>query len=693
MNKQTIRIVAAVVDTRQLTLYKEDGLTIIIPQGDPRLRPIVEAVTPQLVHQGWAEVVVPDAETDDTYASFEKQSGGVVKLFRVAKDKLKSLFSEEARKAAADAEAAAKKPVVPMAIGNVPQPGDMPDLERDTLIGRPEHEDDEPEEEEQEEEFVPLSELSTQPPKVVHTMNVVDEIIKHAVPVSSAEFTEIGVAKQGNVVEANGTTDSQKNEVDDATHTIIAVVDNKVIPGMEKIKTQFGRAAKLGNPAGVEKFLQRLASVIERRSHSVEDLLKFMERGDLPIADDGSILIYKVLQRRSGNKFVDCHTKSVEQWVGAYVCMDEKLVDHNRKNECSNGLHVARRGYINVFNGDVCVLAKLAPEDVIAVPAYDANKMRVCGYHIIAELTQDQHNEVRRNRPITSTEEGRKLLARAMSGQHVHKTHEVRITGHMGQGVVVKKLEAPQEPQPAQAPVAEAEDPVVCAVPLEAAVALENPEKETTDTPIDPKEVIKQVEQQMSRKEQAKILYDALAGGGQEALDKILAFKKASKVSWEKLGLPDISADGTISLRDKDMKALVSGKSYDKKAKKVKAKQAKAAKKLKKAVAAPAKKPSPLKDRRTPVATEAKEAVKAAFPAPAKKIQPPAPAGSRIVNGVELGEGSFRDRIHKLLSIGLTSVGVAQAVLKLKQQSKKSWTTLGITDKQVAEVTKLAQEK
>ena len=37
-----IRIMAAVVDTKRLTLYKEDGDTVLIPQGDPRLARIVE---------------------------------------------------------------------------------------------------------------------------------------------------------------------------------------------------------------------------------------------------------------------------------------------------------------------------------------------------------------------------------------------------------------------------------------------------------------------------------------------------------------------------------------------------------------------------------------------------------------------------------------------------------------------------
>jgi hypothetical protein len=285
---------------------------------------------------------------------------------------------------------------------------------------------------------------------------------------------------------------------------------------MEKIKNQFVRAASNSSTKGMENFLRRLSTVIEKRSHSVEDLLKFLERGDLPIADDGSILIYKVLNR-TGSKYVDCHSKKVEQWVGAYVCMDESLVDRNRNNECSNGLHVARRGYISGFGGDVCVIAKLAPEDVIAVPTYDSNKMRVCGYHIIVELTDKQFSALKFNKPITDIDDGGKLLANVMSGAHIHKTHEVRIKGQMGTNVVVTELDTPFAPS---APKAKAEVSSLDSV------------SESMDAPVKVEEVLVKVEQ-LTKKQQAQKLY---ADGDYE---KLFALKKSSKVSWDKLGITE----------------------------------------------------------------------------------------------------------------------------------------------------------
>lgn len=492
-NTNNIKIVAAILNTQHLKLYKPDGEVITLAQGDARIRPILDVAVPSINRDGFANISLEVVEQKNSYSEFEEQSNGVVRFFRVAKSKLSGLF--KAKEATPLPEA--------LEVGAVPVPQSQEAKDK----------------------------------------SVVDEILKHAVPVSSPTFSEAGVAKQADVVEASGKTPGAHTS-ESAPDTIIAVVDNKVVPGVEKIKTQFGRAAKLGSTTGMENFLRRLSSVIHDRKHSVDDLLKFLERGDLPIAEDGSILIYKVLRKQDGH-YVDCHTRKVPQKVGSYVCMDETLVDHNRNNECSNGLHVARRGYIGSFSGDVCTLAKLAPEDVIAVPTYDANKMRVCGYHIIFELTPEMYNLVRSNKPISDCEAGKIMLGKAMAGDHIGIIEDVRITQQMGGGVkVTPRTDAPKQP-----PVAE-----VDVVPVE---ALSNPEKEALAPTVDPKTVINEVAA-LTRKEQAAQLYaDYLSTQGQDSterqksLDTLVAFKKSCKVGWEKLGIPDPTVQPTPSKQTK----------------------------------------------------------------------------------------------------------------------------------------------
>ena len=117
-----------------------------------------------------------------------------------------------------------------------------------------------------------------------------------------------------------------------------------------------------------------------------------------------------------------------------------------------------------------------------------------------------------------------------------------------------------------------------------------------------------------------------------------MAFKKASKVSWEKLGLPDLAE-------------LAKGVPVE--------------------ITVPVVK--------APSQTELNEV--------AAKVT----ASVRKVNDVVLGEGSPKERIQKLLAIGLTSVGVAKAILELKKKSKKGWSALGVSDTQAEQITNLAQ--
>lgn len=701
-----IRIVAAVVDTRQLTLYKEDGETVTIPQGDPRLRRILEVATPQLESNrqedgsSWADVNITEV-AENSYADFQEQAKGI-RFFRVAKAKLKQLLKLEAEpstehvhshtvgkvpapltpqqqvQAMADevdkmigtppSPSVTAAPAAPVSVTPAPVAEEDPiPVLNEVVVPTPEvvagaaqlqAEAEEGEtgldgeqdrrgldlsddgKDDQAETFEPVVDQVPEV-KVTQTMSVVDEIIAHAVPVTSSQFHEEGIVKQRPIDQGYTVTKAHPDE--SAKDTIIAVVDGKVIPGMELVKSQFARAAKSGSTQGAERFLQRLATVIETRSHSVEDLLKFMERADLPIADDGSIIIYKVL-RRSGDKYKDCHSGKVQQWVGAYVCMDPSLVDHKRNNECSNGLHVARRGYISQFSGDVCVLAKLAPEDVITVPTYDANKMRVCGYHILHELSQTQYDLLKRNRPITEDPEGKTVLARAMCGDHIRKTHEVRITGSMGSGVTVKDIPKDEEPAPILTPDAPKEVEAIADA------------HEEGDTPVAPAEVATIQQATMTRKEQALALYEAWDGAAvvdkPKHLEALLAFKKAAKVGWDRLGIPDPT---------------------ETKEPKVVQKPSQPAPKEGEPIAYGKRAMDDRKAQKEPAKQPAKEPVKVA-PPPAKKALPAA------------SEGSPRERIAKLKELGLDSKEVAQKIYDIKKASKKSWEILGLTEEESMKV-------
>jgi len=225
--------------------------------------------------------------------------------------------------------------------------------------------------------------------------------------------------------------------VDPDAETLVAIVDGKEIPGMEKLEKQIEYAA-FQNVKGLQRFLERLSKVIDKRGHSVQELLHFIERADLPIADDGTIVGYKILCFSSYDKdvFVDPHTRKVHQRVGSRVSMAESLVDPSRRIQCSSGLHVARRGYIAGFRYDLITLIKVAPEDVIAVPYNEPDKMRAAAYHIVARVPEEGYHLLLRNKPMTSHEPSAKILANVIAGDHIEVVEDVVIGGAKGTNVV-----------------------------------------------------------------------------------------------------------------------------------------------------------------------------------------------------------------------------------------------------------------
>lgn len=478
-----VRVKEAVLDERELIMYDEQGNQYVIKQGDARVARLVPILTAKLSIGEIAEVDL-SSEADRAYAKVEEKTNGFLKFFRIAKTTLAGIFSKQA------------EPV----------------------------------------EEVPVVEGFDLRKKI----SAVEEIMANAVPASSASFENVPVDLKD--------SNNDRNFHTDDGDTIIAVVDGQtIVPDAHQIKHIIDHAANTeGGEVGLAKFYERFAPVAALRQHTAKDLMKFVQKGDLHFADDGSLLIYKALKTKGGygqerdpNLFVDCHTGNVPQRVGTLVCMDESLVDKDRRNECSNGLHVARRQYIGGFSGDVITLCKVAPEDVIAVPEYDANKMRVCGYHILYRLNPEDFSAIKANKPLVS-DEGKKMLAACIAGTHVGVLQTVKIGGHRGSNLtVIDHVEA----EIATAKVEASNQKLRKLEPVEALNALDRSVPERGEV-LDLQTVNEQAKQvkSLSRKDRAKELYEAwLKSGGRKDSPEwadLYSFKKASKVGWEKLGIP-----------------------------------------------------------------------------------------------------------------------------------------------------------
>lgn len=499
----TIKVVAAVLDRQELELIKPDGSVVRLKQGDIRIRPILAQVK-AAVESGNIPVEIELKAVDTTFTDFEEKTGGVVKLFRVAASKLKKFFGFG--KSGEEVEAELKD----QTIGNLPVQDEAPPAPT-----------------------AAEGQTAAAPDKLDAA---IDSIMEQAIPASDAAF------------EADDREAGRQEET-----VVVAVVDGKhVVPHADKLASQMRHSIK-GSTEGIENFMRRCAAVATKRSHSMEDLMKFMHRGDLPVTVNGDIVAYKVLRRAKSYmndagqmEYVDCHSRKVRQKVGSHVFMAEKLVDHNRNRECSNGLHVARRQYVRGFSGDVLTLIIVRPEDVIAVPEYDANKMRVCGYHIVHELPDADYRAICADKPLV-TEVGKAALAKALAGDTIGITQTVEITEGYGGGLKITDL---VDSEVADEQAEEAIKLTDTSVQAES-VDISEPH-EVQDAPVDVKEVAAEavvVKATGTRAEQAKALHQAWvkAGAKQEGTEytELLAFKKSAKISWEKLGLPS-SPSGNV---------------------------------------------------------------------------------------------------------------------------------------------------
>lgn len=562
--KNLVTIVALSVDTRFATLYLVDGSTMNIPQGDARLPQIV-ADSKFFLSQNMQAVVdiTPIVIQRTEFNDAEKGTKGVVRFFRVAKSFLKGLVNTESPEKVDEAMAH----VSPLEIGVFPG--------KETTNQGTKEESDAATQAPAVDDAAPIAEKS---PHDMTTDELATELQEFAQPVQDAtnrqaaqpltndQKLDAAQSRMQQLVGNSVGTDRAEfhTPLNEETETIVAVHEKTgtIIPDAHKLARQLRSAQKLQDYTGFTRFVERLSAIIDQRGHSVEDLMKFIEKGDLPIADDGCIVIYKRLNSR-GDHFVDVHSGNIKQKVGSYVFMKPGLVDPNRRQDCSNGLHVASLSYLNGFSGDVTVMAKVRPEDVFAVPEYAHNKMRVCGYHILANLPANLASLVNHGGSISSDTAGAVLLNAVLRGQHVAITQHVEVGGHKGTNVTYTEVEADSADMlPVKLGHAETLDlkeslePAAPVAPEVKATDLVSPVsapdkmliiKVMSNRPDDLKDTQEGTKEKLSYSAQARALLDQLdkevALAAREALvNELLALKKKARKSWGALGLPENTA-------------------------------------------------------------------------------------------------------------------------------------------------------
>lgn len=597
--KNSVVVIAVSVDSANIVLFTEDGDIVTVKQGDPRVTRIMETVKaplsevpPRAVEVSLAPVmpVVHKPEFDEA----EKASNGVVRFFKVAKKRIADWFSDEPEQPAViQPEPSAY--VNPIKLGAFPDevPGvDIPPGNYDVLL----------EAYPQGQKVAVIKAIrsvfgaslkeahdlvsSSLPVLVAYDVNdarvklfvtelaILGGVVTYKPANAPAMVAPVQTNEQ-KIAEANARLDILEKEAVPASdpkfhekltedETVVAVTNGgrTIIPEAQHLAAQVKAATELKDFTGFQKFLERLGTVVHKRRFSVEDLMKFMKHGDLPIADDGSIVIYKrltassVKSEKDAGIMVDVHSRKVKQKVGSHVFMDESLVDPDRRRDCSNGLHVAALSYLGGFSGEFTIVGKVAPEDVIAVPEYNNNKMRVAGYHIVALLNGEQASYVNSGGKLSSVKGGAEILNAVLRGKHIPVIQTVQIGGQKGSKLTITDL---GDVNTTVADLVEGDirntniDPI--GDEKHVPVAEPSPEVKATDlkpepvkansvdnlTPVKPKgdDVKRETKAQTAQRLYAEFKSATTSTGAGNKAAELLAFKKASKKSWSALGLSD----------------------------------------------------------------------------------------------------------------------------------------------------------
>lgn len=150
-------------------------------------------------------------------------------------------------------------------------------------------------------------------------------------------------------------------------------------------------------------FMENLMRNPSKRA--VDELYGFLEKGALPITPDGHFLAYKKVQ----DSYLDCHSGTISNHVGAVVEMDRNAVDDDKDRTCSAGLHFCSREYLKSFGGSRTMVLKINPMDVVSIPSdYNDSKGRTCRYEVIGEL--DKPSETTFTRAVQSNGDGIKKV-------------------------------------------------------------------------------------------------------------------------------------------------------------------------------------------------------------------------------------------------------------------------------------------
>jgi hypothetical protein len=129
--------------------------------------------------------------------------------------------------------------------------------------------------------------------------------------------------------------------------------------------------------------------------HAIVELFEFMQNKNMPITADGHFLAYKAVDQ----DYKDIYSHSIDNSIGNVCEVPRNMVDNNRNNHCSAGLHVGAFDYAKEYgginldddndggSGNKLLICKVNPRDVVSVPSdCRCQKLRCCRYEVVSEF-------------------------------------------------------------------------------------------------------------------------------------------------------------------------------------------------------------------------------------------------------------------------------------------------------------------
>lgn len=183
-------------------------------------------------------------------------------------------------------------------------------------------------------------------------------------------------------VEKEALTDSEKITIDYTSETIRYC-------GTPIHNTLTSRLFKMWKEGfDINPMIKFLKNLMDNPSASaVNELYDFMETGNMPITEDGCFLAYKKVR----DDYKDIFSGTFDNSVGQVCEMPRNLVDDNRANECSKGLHFCSQTYLSQYGSSAdrtkVMLVKINPADVVSIPMdYNYTKGRCWKYEVYGEV-------------------------------------------------------------------------------------------------------------------------------------------------------------------------------------------------------------------------------------------------------------------------------------------------------------------